>query len=148
MNLSLVYSAALHFLVFLVMFAMMQGAPAKKVKAVYTIDFIGSASQPLRYGAQEEKPAPAPAPEPKAEEEIKAPPAHKLLRKYKNLKKKSLKNRLKRNIIPKSRFQKNLKKTIKQPLKKKSPNHSLKPKRKKRLPFPSQAFWAKSNPPI
>ena len=75
MNLSLVYSAALHFLVFLVMFAMMQGAPAKKVKAVYTIDFIGSASQPLRYGAQEEKPAPAPAPEPKAEEEIKAPPA-------------------------------------------------------------------------
>ena len=71
MNLSLVYSAAIHFLLFLAMFALMQGAPAKKTKAVYTIDFIGMASQPLRYGEPETKPAPAPA---KTQEpEIKAP---------------------------------------------------------------------------
>ena len=69
MNLSLFYSAALHFAAFLLVFAFMQGAPSKKTKAVYTIDFIGAASQPLSYGKQASA-----VPPPAAKEEVKAPP--------------------------------------------------------------------------
>ncbi len=69
MNLSLLYSAILHCAAFFLMFALMQGAPSKKNKATYTIDFIGTASQPLRYG-EPEKTTPPPAP---AKEEVKAP---------------------------------------------------------------------------
>ncbi len=50
----------------------MQGDPETKPKAIYTIDFIGSASQPLRYG-EPEKPTPAPPPPAPAESEIKTP---------------------------------------------------------------------------
>ncbi len=118
MNLSLVYSAALHFLVFLVMFAMMQGAPAKKVKAVYTIDFIGSASQPLRYGTQEEKPAPVPAPEQKNEAEIKAPPAPQASSEIKEPKKEEAKKPAKKEYNSKEQISKKPKKNNKTSAKK------------------------------
>lgn len=72
MNLSLLYSAVLHFAAFFIMFVFMQGAPEKKPKAIYTIDFIGTASQPLRYGEPEQT-KPAPPPPAKTESEIKTP---------------------------------------------------------------------------
>lgn len=74
MRLSLVYSGAVHALLFLLLICCIHPS-AQKTKATYTIDFIGSASQPMRYGPQEEA-APAPKPEPaKTESEIKAPKA-------------------------------------------------------------------------
>ena len=42
MNLSLFYSAALHFAAFLLVFAFMQGAPSKKTKAVMIAHTLGN----------------------------------------------------------------------------------------------------------
>ena len=73
MRLSLAYSAGLHIIVFLLLFAVMKPVPHKK-PAVYTIDFIGSSTQAMRYG----DPRPAGAPAKPAESEIKtAAPAPK-----------------------------------------------------------------------
>lgn len=69
MNLSLLYSAVLHCAAFFLMFALMQAAPSKKIKATYTIDFIGTSSQPLRYGEPEKTSSPPAT----VQEEVKAP---------------------------------------------------------------------------
>lgn len=52
MNRSLIYSSAIHAFFFLLLLVLMHPS-AQKNKAVYTIDFIGSASQPMRYGEPE-----------------------------------------------------------------------------------------------
>ena len=77
MNRSLLYSSAVHAFFFLLLVFFMHPS-AQKTKAVYTIDFIGSASQPMRYGEEQPAPAPAakqeqPAPAPVKEAEIKTP---------------------------------------------------------------------------
>ncbi len=56
MNLSLLYSGLLHILVFSLLFFCMQGqSQNNKKQATYTIDFIGSSSTPMRYGAPQEQ---------------------------------------------------------------------------------------------
>ena len=61
MPLSLLYSSILHILIFSLLFFCAQGQNTKKKKqAIYTIDFIGSSSTPMRYGTPEPKPSPAP----------------------------------------------------------------------------------------
>lgn len=64
MNRSLVYSSAIHAFFFLLLLVLMRPSTQQK-NAVYTIDFIGSASQPMRYG----EPEPAAPAGPAAKEE-------------------------------------------------------------------------------
>jgi len=73
MNRSLLYSGALHAVLFLLVMAFMS-APAHKTKAVYTIDFIGGSSVPMRYGEPEQSGG-ASVPEPvKTEDQPAAQP--------------------------------------------------------------------------
>lgn len=136
MNLSLVYSAAIHFLLFLAMFALMQGAPAKKTKAVYTIDFIGMASQPLRYGEPETKPAPAPAktqePEIKAPAKQETPPSE-----IKEVKKEAPQKTAKKEYNSKEQISAKAKKSKKAAPKKEEPKPKAEPEKKVTLSKPS-----------
>lgn len=83
MNLPLLYSGVMHVLVFLMLFFFIQPG-ADKAKATYTIDFIGTASQPMRYGTPESAPAPkaaakaeTPAKQPESEIKVKQQEAKK-----------------------------------------------------------------------
>ena len=134
MNLSLVYSAAIHFLLFLAMFALMQGAPAKKPKAVYTIDFIGTASQPLRYGEPETQPAPAKTEEP----EIKAPPKQETPpSEIKEVKKETPKKTAKKEYNAKEQISTKAKKGKKAAPKKEEAQAKAEPEKKVTLSKPS-----------
>ena len=86
MNRSLIYSSAIHAFFFLLMLVFLHPS-AQKTKAVYTIDFIGSASQPMRYGEPEPSGGAAQqkaAEPPKQEQsEIKAPKAEPVKEKAK-----------------------------------------------------------------
>lgn len=79
MPLSLLYSSILHILIFSLLFFCVQGQNTnKKKQAIYTIDFIGSSSTPMRYGTPEPSPAPqakqeAAAPQPKTETKQESP---------------------------------------------------------------------------
>ncbi len=137
MNLSLVYSAAIHFLLFLAMFALMQGAPAKKTKAIYTIDFIGTASQPLRYGEPETKPAP-PAPAKQEEPEIKAPEKQETPpSEIKQAKKEAPKKTAKKEYNSKEQISAKAKKDKKAAPKKEEPKAKAEPEKKVTLSKPS-----------
>ena len=78
MNRSLLYSGALHAVLFLLVMAFMS-VPSHKTKAVYTIDFIGGSSEPLRYGEPEQSGGGASVPEPVKTDEQPAltPPENK-----------------------------------------------------------------------
>ncbi len=59
MNLALFYSLSIHFILFCLLVFCIASSPIKqKEKAMYTIDFIGQNSEPMRYGApQQETPS-------------------------------------------------------------------------------------------
>ena len=58
MNLALLYSFTIHFLLFCILMFTLASSPVKqKDKAMYTIDFIGQSDEVLRYGTPQEQQA-------------------------------------------------------------------------------------------
>ncbi|MBO7605191.1 MAG: TonB family protein, partial [Elusimicrobiaceae bacterium] len=56
MNLALLYSLAVHFILFCLLIFCIASSPIKqKGKAMYTIDFIGQSAEVMRYGAPKEQ---------------------------------------------------------------------------------------------
>ena len=56
MNLALLYSLAVHFILFCLLIFCSASSPIKqKGKAMYTIDFIGQSAEVMRYGAPKEQ---------------------------------------------------------------------------------------------
>lgn len=133
MNLSLLYSAILHCAAFFLIFALMQAAPAKKTKATYTIDFIGTASQPLRYGEPEKTTPPPAAPQ---KEEIKTPAKQEPVKsEIKEVKKEQPKKTVKKEYNSKEQIAQTPKKE--EPKKQEEPAPKAEPEKKVELSKPS-----------
>ena len=56
MNLAVLYSFAIHFMLFCMLVFCFASSPIKqKEKAMYTIDFIGQSAEVMRYGAPQQQ---------------------------------------------------------------------------------------------